>query len=116
MQLEMAASTPYHWPRSWVARGFRPMPVDTTDERQQHVSFDKRISLGNVLTVGAFLLAIVGNYVTYRVTISEHENRIAALELQLARQSTTNNELSTMMYNIRQDVAVIRDRLERSGK
>jgi Tfp pilus assembly protein PilN len=93
------------------------MPVDTVEKTDGHsISFDKRISLGNVLTLLSLLGILAGSYVTYRVTISEHETRIQALELSMQRQSSANSELSTMMYNIRQDVAVIRDRLERSGK
>lgn len=82
---------------------------------QHHgISFEKSISVGHILTILSIVSAAVSLFVTYRVTITEHEGRLRTLEIQVQTQTATNSQLSTMMYNIRQDVAVIRDRLERS--
>lgn len=80
------------------------------------VSFDRTISLGHVLTIMSIVGATIGGYVTYRLTIAEHDVRLRNLEQQMQHQMDVYGSLNTMMYNIRQDVAVIRDRLERAVK
>lgn len=92
-----------------------------SDERRSSqmahgVSFDRTISLGHVLTIMSIVFATIGGYVTYRLTIAEHEARLQNLEQQMAHQVLSDSDLRVMMYNIRQDVAVIRDRVERSSK
>lgn len=66
------------------------------------LQFDKTINLGHVLTIITLIAAFTGAYTAYQVTITNHEDRITRLENQ------TNN-----IWSIKQDVAVIKDRIER---
>jgi len=86
--------------------------------------FDATINLGHVLTIAALLGTLAIAYATYKVTISALESRLAYLETyrinnmeaQIKLQQGYNTEMSNAIYIIKQDVAVIRDRLERDKK
>lgn len=78
-------------------------------EKAVGLRFDKTVSLGHVLTAASMLTGIAVAYTTYMVTITDHERRIELLEKQL---SVTIQQMNTM-WSIKQDVAVIKDRLER---
>lgn len=80
------------------------------------IAFDRTVSLGHILTIMSIIGATIGGYVTYRLTIAEHDVRLRTLEAQMLHQINSNSELNVMMYNIRQDVAIIRDRIERGSK
>ena len=76
--------------------------------------FDKTINLGHILMIGTMVGAIVTAYATYRVTVNEYNHRLNYLEAHTKSQEVINNNLSSSLYNITRDVAVIKDRLERS--
>jgi hypothetical protein len=102
----------------FFSRAGRAMIEDDEGNRinTHGISFDRTVSLGHVLTIMSILAATIGGYVTYRLTIAEHEARLVSLETQMRTQGAAYTELQVMMWNIRQDVAVIRDRLERQQK
>lgn len=77
------------------------------------LKFDWTMNLGHLMMILTMVLAAVAAYATARVTLSEHEARISALEIGISSVRTTSSDLTATLYTIRQDVAVIRDRMDR---
>ena len=78
--------------------------------------FDWTINLGHVLTIAAVLAALGTAYTTYQVTINDHDGRLRALERQDSAQMGRANEVTSALYSIKQDLAIIKYRLDRNGK
>ena len=84
-----------------------------SEPRKQGVTFNLSINLGHLLTIGTMLVTMGVAYSTYAVTVHSHDMRLRFLEAQVQSLVHVNAELTTNIYNLRQDVAVIRDRVER---
>jgi hypothetical protein len=80
--------------------------------KKQLVNFDLSINLGHVLTIATLLGTMGVAYATYSVTVHSHDLRLRFVESQVQSLVNTNKELTTTMYTLRQDVAIIRDRIE----
>jgi hypothetical protein len=74
--------------------------------------FDWTINLGHVLTIAAVLGTMATAYTTYQVTISDHDARIRSLEKTSQSQDARMSEQSQVLYSIKQDLAIIKYRLE----
>lgn len=77
--------------------------------------FDKTISIGHVLMIVTMLAAIVTAYATYKVTVTEFDHRLTYLENHAKMQDVLNSSVSNNLYSISRDLAVIKDRIERSA-
>lgn len=75
--------------------------------------FDWTINLGHVLTIAALLLSLGSAYTAYKITISDHDSRIRALEKSNMVLDSRTNEIYNVLYGIKQDVAIVKYRLER---
>ena len=75
--------------------------------------FDRTLNLGHVLTIFTLLGTMGIAYATYSVTVAGHDLRLRFLEAQVSTLTNLNVELKAALASIKQDVAVIRDRLER---
>ena len=85
-----------------------------TDSEQMKLSglqFDKTISLGHLLTTITIIGGIVVAYASYRESHRDHEGRLLALE----RQYTSIADQMKTMWEIKENVAVIKDRIERTS-
>ena len=83
--------------------------------KKQSVSFDLSINLGHVITIATLLGTMGVAYSTYSVTVHSHDMRLRYVENQVQSVVSTNTELTKSMYSLRQDVAIIRDRVELLG-
>ena len=83
------------------------------EPRKRGITFNLSINLGHLLTIGTLLITMGAAYSTYAVTVHSHDMRLRFLEAQVQSLVHVNNELTANMYTLRQDVAVIRDRVER---
>lgn len=81
----------------------------------QGLRFDNTINLGHILTIGAILMGMALAYTTYALTVSDHDSRLRYLETVMKTQQVYNVDTNSALWTIKQDVAVIRDRLERGG-
>jgi hypothetical protein len=76
--------------------------------------------LGHVVTIGAILLTMATAYTTYQITVQDHDSRLRTLEKQAHGSSAQMSSVSDALYAIKQDLAVIKYRLEhderRSGQ
>lgn len=66
--------------------------VTTPNFQPQGIRFDRTITLGNVLTLLAGVMAMGGAYVDYRVTLDKHENRIGNTEARIIELSARMSE------------------------
>lgn len=82
-------------------------------EETPRVRFDWTISFGHILTVASVGLALATAYTAYQVTINDHDSRIRALEKTSLTLDARTNEIASVMYSIRQDLAIIKYRMER---
>lgn len=87
--------------------------MEERPSKEGSLHFDRTVSLGHVLTIVALMSSLVGAYVAYKVTISNHEDRISRLETLMLQQLNTNQDQVNSLWSIKQDVAVIKDRIER---
>src|SRR5262245_8130312 len=78
--------------------------------------FDWTVNLGHVLTIAAILITLGTAYTTYQVTISDHDNRIRSLEKQGLTLDARTGEVYSVMYTIKQDLAIIKYRLEQEER
>lgn len=77
------------------------------------ISFDLSINLGHVLTIATLLCTLAVAYATYLVTVNSLDMRLRYVETHIQNIASVNYELTTAMHTLRQDVAIIRDRIER---
>lgn len=77
------------------------------------IKFDGTVNLGHLLTIATLISMMVAAYATYKVTINSHDTRLGMLEAQMKSQEGYNLSTSTALYSIKQDVAIIKDRLEK---
>lgn len=80
---------------------------------KQSLHFDRTISVGHIITVLTLISAFVGAYAAYKVTITDHESRLIRLETMVLQQINSNEAQNNSLWSIKQDVAVIKDRIER---
>lgn len=78
--------------------------------------FDWTVNLGHILTIGALLLAMGTAYTTYQVTMSDHDNRLRSLEKHGLSLDNRTNEIYNVLYSIRQDLAVVKYRIEQEDR
>lgn len=73
------------------------------------LQFDRTISLGHILTTVTIIGGLIVAYASYRESHRDHESRLLILERQY------NNIVDQMktMWEIKENVAVIKDRIER---
>ena len=77
------------------------------------MQFDAKISLGNVLTLLTLVGGFIASYYAMKASIANHEWRLLALEDRVRVQWNTSANISNDINSIKQDVAIIRDRMER---
>lgn len=75
--------------------------------------FDWTVNFGHILTLIVLGATGITAFATYRVTVADHDVRLKFLEAQYQQQNNLNNILTTTMNKLLQDVAVVRDRMER---
>lgn len=73
--------------------------------------FDKTVSLGHLLTTITIIGGLVIAYASYRESHRDHESRIMVLE----RQYNSIADQMKTMWEIKENVAVIKDRIERTN-
>jgi len=78
--------------------------------------FDWTINLGHVATIVTLLLALATAYSTYQVTINDHDSRLRTLEKQGNHMDSRINEMYGLLYTIKQDMAIIKYRIEEKTK
>jgi len=83
-------------------------------EKKSGMHFEKTINLGHVFTIITLLGMGATAYTTYRVTVVEHDTRLSTLEKNFLLQMSRNNDITVTIYKMQSDIAVIRDRIERT--
>ena len=82
---------------------------------QHHMRFDKTVNLGQILTLIAMLMAGVAAWFAMKSDLRSQEERIERLELSAKTQWEQVRQTSENLNKIATDIAVIRDRMERSN-
>ena len=84
------------------------------ETRQENfMRFDKTINLGHVMTIITLMAGMATAYTTYRVSMAEHETRIDRLEKISTSQISVGAEMTTNLFAMKQDLAIIKYRIER---
>lgn len=81
--------------------------------RMPEIKFDGTVNLGHILTIGTLVSMMAVAYATYKVSMNDHDSRLTFLENQMKSQDAYNVSTSSTLYSIKQDVAIIKDRLEK---
>lgn len=107
-----AVKGPYPRKRSGL-----PMSVSELERPgMQRPRFDWTVNLGHVLTIAALLGTLGTMYTTYQVTVSDHDSRLRTLEKQILFLDTRANDSTNVLYSIKQDLAIIKYRMEQEEK
>ncbi len=77
------------------------------------VKFDKTITLGNVILMVGMAGSVVAFFTSTKISLAEHEIRLTRLERITDGLIQSDYTTSVNIGAIKQDVAVIRDRVER---
>lgn len=72
--------------------------------------FDNTVNLGHILIMLGVISAAFSGYMAIRINLDNHELRIKAIETFMLAQQETNKNLSNLLWDIKRDVAVIKDR------
>jgi 5-bromo-4-chloroindolyl phosphate hydrolysis protein len=83
------------------------------EPESQGMRFDLTINLGHIIILGTLFTSIVSTWVTYKVSITNNELRLARLEEFVKAQGASNQEIATDISSIKQDIAIIRYRVDR---
>lgn len=82
---------------------------------QPHMRFDWTLNLGQILTLAAMIIAGLAAWFNMKTDLRLHEERIERLETQYKTQWEQVRTTSENLNKIATDIAVIRDRMERSN-
>ena len=74
---------------------------------------DRTVNLGHILTISAMIVAVFGAYYNVKGDIREHSIRITNAETNISQSLVISQKLLTEIAAIRQDIAVIRERIDR---
>lgn len=77
------------------------------------MKFDRTINLGHILILVGIIASAFSGYMTIRLTVDNHELRIESIERSISAQETINKNLTKLLWDIKRDVAVIKDRSDR---
>lgn len=113
--LNMQRALPYHRCRGWLRRWGQCM-VETTEGRVAGLTFNRSVSLGNLLVILTMIGGAISLYIAHKEVIVSHELRIKYLELHTQNQLNTISTMTTTVFSIQRDIAVIKDRLEREQR
>lgn len=107
---------PRQAPRKRTGLSMSMQGLEGRPKEENGLRFDKSVSLGHVLTMAVMISGILTAYVTYKVTISDHASRIERLEKLMEMDVQSSNNQTRAIYDIQREVAIIKDRLERSSR
>ena len=89
------------------------MSVPQVERSEMHI--DKTINIGQILTAATMLIAALSAYFSVKGDLRSQEERIVRLENQMGDQGANQRNMAESLSDIRRDIAVIRDRMERNG-
>ncbi len=81
---------------------------------EHHMRFDRTVNLGQILTLVAMIFAGIAAWFNMKADMRLQEERIERLEKGYANQWEQIRATTDALSSIRTDIAVIRDRMERS--
>lgn len=83
---------------------------------KQSLHLDKTINVGQILTIIGLLTAGLAGFYAVRESTTLNATRIAILERSIQEDRAQARQMVESLQGIRQDMAVIRYRLEKDGK
>jgi hypothetical protein len=87
--------------------------LEVEARKENGVHFDRTINLGHIMTILTLMVGMAGAYTTYKVSMTEHETRINRLEEITKSQISVGADITSNIYAMKQDLAIIKFRIER---
>jgi len=77
------------------------------------MQIDTTINLGQIISIGGMIVAFIGAYYNLKGDIRSHGDRLTKIDEAESAQIALNTKMIEEMSAMRQDVAIIRDRIDR---